>query len=645
MIVSLAWLIPALPAVAFLVIAACFVNRRAKWAPWTLIIALGGSLAFSLAALAAVLNKAGGVAAVSWVAVGQLEINVGTLIDPLSAAMLAVVSLVSLLIQIYSIGYMADDPGYGPYFAYMALFSASMLGLVISSSLLQMYLFWELVGLCSYLLIGFWYRKPEAASAAKKAFVVTRFGDVGFLIAIIWLSTKAGTFDFVALEAMIKTGALAGAGLTWIALLIFSGAVGKSAQFPLHVWLPDAMEGPTPVSALIHAATMVAAGVYLVARTYPIFEVAPYALDVVAIIGGITAFLAASIAIAQDDIKRVLAYSTISQLGYMMLALGVGGYYGGVFHLVTHAFFKALLFLCAGSVIHALSTNNLREMGGLLKPMPVTAYTCLAGALALCGVPPFSGFFSKDAVLAAAFFAPPGEAAVLRNIIHIPLFLIALAVVFMTAFYMFRLWFLAFWGAPWRRHEHPAHESPKRMTVPLIILATLSVVAGAALSHRLAGFLGREYGEHGLLGYLVMALSTMFALVGIFTAWVAYGWRSCAIERFEATRFYGFLRNKWYIDQGYGWFVGHVVLAGALVFAWIDRHIVNGFVDGLAWLSGRVGRALRYVETGQLQFYALVIFIAVVLAILALDVFNVQQWVLFGLRSPGGLLGPTGVGG
>jgi NADH-quinone oxidoreductase subunit L len=629
----LAWLIPTLPAIAFLVIAALFVNRRAVWAPWTLIAALAASLALSLAAFSTVTGcTKPSVNEVTWVAVGVFRINVGTLVDALSATMLVVVSLVSLLIQIYSMGYMKGDPGYGRYYAYMSLFSASMLGLVISSSLLEMYLFWELVGLCSYLLIGFWYRKPEAASAAKKAFVVTRFGDVGFLIGIIWLTSTAHTFDFVAIQQAVKAGALAAGGLTWMALLIFSGAVGKSAQFPLHVWLPDAMEGPTPVSALIHAATMVAAGVYLVARTYFVFEAAPYALDVVAVIGGITAFLAASIAIAQDDIKRVLAYSTISQLGYMMLALGVGGYYGGVFHLVTHAFFKALLFLCAGSVIHAVGTNSLREMGGLWKPMRVTAVTCLIGALALCGVPPFSGFYSKDAVLAAALFAHAREAATVRDLIHVPLFIIGMLVVFMTAFYMFRLWFLAFWGAPWHRREHPAHESPKRMTIPLIILATLAAVIGFWLSRWFASFVGREYAPEThdpILGYLIMAFSTILAVAGIFTAWIAYGWRSCAIERWEATRFYSFLRNKWYIDQGYGWFVKHVVLAGATVFAWIDRHIVNGFVDGAAWLSGRIGRALRYLETGQLQLYALVIFLALVLAILAFDVFNIQQFTIF----------------
>ena len=610
------WLAIAFPAISFLIICAAFLpERRARFAPYVLIAALFGSTLVALLSLISTMNHQTGVASQLWLKIGTWQVVVGTTLDPLSATMMVVVSTVSLLIQIYSMGYMKGDPSYGRYFAYMSLFTTAMLGLVVSSSLLELYVFWELVGLCSYLLIGFWYRKPEAASAAKKAFVVTRFGDVGFLIGIIWLSQAAQTFDFVAIEAQAKSGALAGVGLTWIALLIFSGAVGKSAQFPLHVWLPDAMEGPTPVSALIHAATMVAAGVYLVARMDTLIQAAPYAHDVIAIIGGITALLAASIALAQDDIKRVLAYSTISQLGYMMLALGIGGYYGGVFHLVTHAFFKALLFLCAGSVIHALATNSLREMGGLFRSMKVTAITCLIGALALSGVFPFSGFFSKDAVLAAAYFTP--EADLPRQIIHYPLFLLALFVVFLTAFYMFRLWFLVFMGEP--ADKRRAHESPKRMTIPMIVLATLATISGLGLMTWFGGFLGQKYeGFHGMAGYLVMVVSSLVALVGIWSAWRWYGQQAPAAARFESTRLYNFLRNKWYLDQGYAWFVRQVVLAGAMVFAWTDRHIVNGFVDGAAWLTGRIGARLRRWQTGELQLYALVIFLGVMLAVLGL---------------------------
>jgi len=659
--VEYVWLIIAFPAAAFLIICAAFLpERRARFAPFVLITALSGCTVVALLALKAAaqaqhmpgLNEA--VEAV-WLEIGDLKISVGTLVDPLSATMMVVVSVVSLLIQIYSMGYMKGDPGYGRYFAYMSLFTTSMLGLVVSSSLLELYVFWELVGLCSYLLIGFWYRKPEAASAAKKAFVVTRFGDVGFLIGIIWLSRATGTFDFVAIEQLVKSGALASVGLTWIALLIFSGAVGKSAQFPLHVWLPDAMEGPTPVSALIHAATMVAAGVYLVARMYTLIQAAPYAHDVIAVIGGITALLAASIALAQDDIKRVLAYSTISQLGYMMLALGIGGYFGGVFHLVTHAFFKALLFLCAGSVIHALGTNNLSEMGGLYGRMKVTAITCLIGALALSGVAPFSGFFSKDAVLAAALFTPGADLP--RQIIHYPLFVLALFVVFLTAFYMFRLWFLAFAGRPTEVTEpaqpvptagrgprkrqqakppltaviepvqHRVHESPKRMTIPMVVLAILAAISGLGLMTWFGHFLGQKYeGSHGMAGYLVMVVSSLVAFGGIWTAWRWYGKQAPAAERFEAMRLHSFLRNKWYIDQGYAWFVRQVVLVGATVFAWIDRHIVNGFVDGAAWLTGWLGARVRRWQTGQLQWYAMVIFLGVVLGVIAMTWLRVHEW-------------------
>jgi len=637
------WLIPALPLAACLLIGAFCLRDRQKWAPAFLILALAGSLALSVTALHAK-PWLGGLGSgtdewsaapspewrLTWLsielAVPRLAIEVGTLLDPLSAVMLVVVSLVALLIQIFSIGYMHGDSGYGRYFAYMGLFSFSMLGLVASNNLLLTYIFWELVGICSYLLIGFWYRKPEAAQAAKKAFVVTRFGDVGFLLGVLALSKSAGTFNFIELHTIIAQHALIpfffgqSVFVTVVALLIFSGAVGKSAQFPLHVWLPDAMEGPTPVSALIHAATMVAAGVYLVARTYFIFKAAPVALVTVACIGGFTAFMAATMATAQNDIKRVLAYSTISQLGYMMLGLGAGSALAGIFHLTTHAFFKALLFLCAGSVIHAVHSNDLYHMGGLGRAMKITAATTAVGGLALAGIWPFSGFFSKDAILAsvmgsqslAAGIGEPGRLA---------LFGLALLTVLLTGYYTTRMWLLAFTGAPRENPlcdlEHKPHESPAVMTVPLIILAGFALCAGW-FGGPVRWFFG---GGHGAESLLVTALATGCALLGIIAGWVRF--RPAVAPR-TAPAWAGlgrFFADKWYIDAAYQWFATHVILGASLLFAWVDRHVVNGFVDGVAWFTGRVGVAIRRTETGQLQFYALIIFAAAVIAGVVLAAF------------------------
>ena len=410
----------------------------------------------------------------------------------------------------------------------MSLFSGSMLGLVISNNLAQTYIFWELVGICSYLLIGFWYRKPAAAAAAKKAFVVTRFGDLGFLAGILVISALPGSsFNFSTLAGYVSGHHIAAGTLTLISLLIFSGAVGKSAQFPLHIWLPDAMEGPTPVSALIHAATMVAAGVYLVARCYFLFT--PTSLLVVAIIGTITLFLAATMGVAENDIKRVMAYSTISQLGYMMLALGVGGYVAGVFHLTTHAFFKALLFLTAGSVIHAVHTNDMWQMGGLYKRMRITALTCLAGSLALAGVFPFSGFWSKDEILVAAWSSRlPG---------HMVFFAVAVVAAFLTAFYVFRLWFLTFGGAPRSAAAEHAQESPAVMTLPLLALGVLAVIGGGMLlavpgtGH---GFAQLFPGDPETSSLPIMLVSTAVALAGIALAYAAYAVKVVSPAAFNA---------------------------------------------------------------------------------------------------------------
>jgi NADH-quinone oxidoreductase subunit L len=492
----------------------------------------------------------------------------------------------------------------------MSLFSGSMLGLVIADNIVQTYIFWELVGICSYLLIGFWYRRPSAAAAAKKAFVVTRFGDLGFLTAILILSfQKPAVFGFDQLAHTIK--AMGPGVVTAVALLIFSGAVGKSAQFPLHIWLPDAMEGPTPVSALIHAATMVAAGVYLVARAYFIFAAAPAALLVVAIIGAATLFFAATMGVAENDIKRVLAYSTISQLGYMMMALGVGGYTAGVFHLTTHAFFKALLFLTAGSVIHSVRTNNMWQMGGLGKRMPVTAFTCLIGALALAGIFPLSGFWSKDEILTAVWFSHlPG---------HKIIFVVALAGVVLTAFYMFRLWFLTFSGEPRSEQAERAHESPWVMAVPLLILATLAVISGGLKLHIpwTTGGIGEmiRFGdEKEMVSVFIIGLSLVVSLIGIGVAWAAYRANLISPAAFNA-RFPGLhrlLKNAWYFNRAWELFATRVVLAGARMAAWFDRHVINGMVDGVAWLAGWAAGRLRVAQTGQVQFYALVLVLALV---------------------------------
>jgi NADH-quinone oxidoreductase subunit L len=615
------FLIPGLPLFAFLLICVVALRKGDEWiAPPLIILALLGSLALSVRALltATALAPEPLELALPWLSVGSLSLDLGVLIDHLSAVMMIVVCTVSLLVQVYSIGYMKGEAGYGRYFAYMSLFSGSMLGLVISNNIAQTYIFWELVGICSYLLIGFWYRRPSAAAAAKKAFVVTRFGDLGFLAGILLLYTHTpSAFAFTDLKRMVDLHLFTIGSATAISLLIFSGAVGKSAQFPLHIWLPDAMEGPTPVSALIHAATMVAAGVYLVARTYFLFEMAPDALLVVAIIGTITLFLAATMGVAENDIKRVMAYSTVSQLGYMMMALGVGGYAAGVFHLTTHAFFKALLFLTAGSVIHAVHTNNMKEMGGLRKRMPITALTCLAGALALAGVPPFAGFFSKDEILAAAWFSQlPG---------HLLFFAFGLLSAFLTAFYVFRLWFLTFGGAPRSEQAHHAHESPWVMAGPLVILGTLAVIAGGWLKQSVPGT-GHGFaalfhaGGHEEFSVVVMALSVAAAVGGIGLAWAAYskGTVSSAAfnQRFPAV--YALLKNAWYLNRAWELFATQVVMTGALIAAWFDRHVVDGMVNGVAWLCGRAGQKLRLAQTGQMQFYAAVLVLGVLAGLVAL---------------------------
>ena len=560
----------------------------------------------------------------------SLTIDLALRIDGLSAIMLVVVTSISLLVQFYSQGYMEGDGGYSRYYMWMSLFTAAMLGLLMVDSIIMVYVFWELVGLGSYLLIGFWFHKKEAADAAKKAFLTTRLGDIGFLLGILLIWTKTNTFNIPLLQEMAQNHQITDGVITLFALGIFAGAVGKSAQFPLHVWLPDAMEGPTPVSALIHAATMVAAGVYLVARMYPIFQMSEEALKTVAYIGGFTAIFAASIALVMTDIKRVLAWSTISQLGYMMLALGVGGYVGAIFHLFTHAFFKALLFLGSGSVNHATGTFDMRKMGGLKKFMPITYLTFMIGSLSLAGVVPFGGFWSKDEILGATY---PDDKL---------LFAVAMAVVFMTAFYTFRVIFLTFHGeyrggepashggAKEAHSAHPAkpHESPLTMVLPLLILAVPAALAGfvnfpthstEALPHLLEGALPESSSAaltRESFNWGIAIASTVLALAGIGLAYAIY--QAKAISSKSLQRMWGpvhtLVARKYYMDDLYE---GLIVREGLYNFTtrvaqWFDTNVIDGVVNGAASVTRRASDGLRWVQSGSVQAYGSVGFAGLV---------------------------------
>jgi NADH-quinone oxidoreductase subunit L len=522
----------------------------------------------------------------------------GVYVDPLAAAMAALVTLVAALVQLYSLGYLADEtpPALGRYYLYQSLFAFAMLGLVFSPNFLQLFVFWELVGLCSYLLIGFYYQRPAAARAAVKAFWVTKLGDVGFLLGIVLLWGATGTFEFSTLFRTVSAGALP-AHLALYMTLIYLGAVGKSAQFPLHVWLPDAMEGPTPVSALIHAATMVTAGVFLVARAYPLFLAAPGVLFVIAYVGAFTALLAATLALGETDIKRVLAYSTVSQLGYMMAGLGAGALVAGVLHLILHGFFKALLFLAAGAVIHAVHTNDMGAMGRLGRAMPKTAIVFVVGTLALAGVPPFSGFVSKEAILGGVWDAG----------LHGPFVLLSVTV-FLTAFYMFRAVFLTFFGAR-GAGGHP-HDPPSVMMGPLWLLALLSIVGavlgGSALGQSFPEFLGRDWGTtlpHG--PHWLTPFSVGLALAGLLLAWLVYQRRAVSVEALThglgplpawAARGYG-------LDALYVAIYRGVVLALARLVGWLDRYVVDGLVNVASALTLRAGGELRRLQTGRAQDY------------------------------------------
>jgi NADH-quinone oxidoreductase subunit L len=559
----------------------------------------------------------------------KLHIDLGVLLDPISVMMLVVITTVSLMVHIYSLAYMHGEKGFQRYYALLSLFSFSMLGLVVATNIFQMYIFWELVGVSSYSLIGFYYTKPSAVSASKKAFIVTRFADLGFLVGILIVSYYTGTFDFGLLTGngaslvVESTAGLSFMGVSvasWAMALIFMGGAGKSAMFPLHIWLPDAMEGPTPVSALIHAATMVVAGVYLVARLFPVYYfAAPDVLAMIGYIGAFTALFAAVIAITQTDIKRVLAFSTISQIAYMMVALSVSGYGGhdglgymaSMFHLFTHAFFKALLFLGAGSVIHAVHSNEMGDMGNLRRYMPITHITFLIACLAIAGIWPFSGFFSKDEILAAAFH---------HNLL---LFVTLWAVAGLTAFYMFRLYYNIFWGKAKSYDEHHRpHESPLAMSLPLLFLALLTICVGwgVPFSKLISGD-NIPFETHIEWGVALSGI--LVALAGIYVATRLYarGGERPAKVAASLGGFYRATLHKFYLDEAWI-FVTKKVIFKYLSdpIAWFDRHVIDGTMDGIGWVTTRLSSSVKVFQNGKVQFYAFVFVVGS---------FIIAVWALF----------------
>jgi NADH-quinone oxidoreductase subunit L len=601
------WLIPAFP-LAGALLNMVFGRQLASRAHWIGVPTVAGSFVAACAVFSRVSAEGAFTSRLfPWIVAGDFETSVAAYVDPLTAVMLLVVTGVGFLIHVYSIGYMHGDPGYARFFAYLNLFLFSMTMLVLAGNFLLLYVFWEAVGLCSYLLIGFWYTRKSAADAGKKAFIVNRVGDFGFGLGVMWLWSALGTLDYRDVFKSVDT--LSPATATGIALLLFMGACGKSAQLPLHVWLPDAMEGPTPVSALIHAATMVTAGVYMVARSHTIFERSGSALEVVAWVGVATAIFAATIGVAQTDIKRVLAYSTVSQLGYMFAAVGLGAYAAGIFHLVTHAFFKALLFLGAGSVIHGMGgEQDLRKMGGLAPRMTMTTLTMTIGGIGLAGVPwVTSGFFSKEEILAAALGGH-----------RFPILALLLLGAFLTTFYTFRLLFLAFFTAPRMTKEvaRHVHESPAVMTVPLMVLAILTLIAGWVVgipsegATPFARFLEPVFhlheGEHG--GLTLLVLSFVVVIGGFGLAFALYNSSSLKPEALgqPRTTIHALLLNAYYVD----WIYDRLIvqpLYRLSVFA--ARVIDQGVIDGLVNFAGRIvvewAASLRRIETGYIVNYAL----------------------------------------
>ena len=573
----------------------------------------------------------------------QLVIRIGFLLDPISAMMLVVITTISFMVHLYSNGYMRDhhgvwEKGFQRFYAFLSLFSFSMLGLVVATNIFQMYIFWELVGASSYLLIGFYYTKPSAVSASKKAFIVTRFADLGFLIGILVLSFYTGTFNFTELTSVPVADQVSAVSLstaesvknifansavptfmgasvlTWALVLIFMGGMGKSAMMPLHIWLPDAMEGPTPVSALIHAATMVVAGVYLVARLFPLYLMEPTSLTIVTVVGAVTAFYAAMVACVQVDIKRVLAFSTISQIAFMMVSLGVAspdfheglGYMASMFHLFTHAMFKALLFLGAGAIIHAIGSNDYTEMHGLRKYMPWTHITFLIGCLAIAGIIPFSGFFSKDEILSSALGSSTFT------------YIWMSAVAGMTAFYMFRLYFLIFW---WKEHKIPAghhapHDQAWTMTVPLVILAAISCVAGFIPFGKFVTWNGDNYDFMAHFDWNVATVSLIIAIVGIGVAATLYYKENKLPERMRQLlpNLWTWCYHRFYFDELY-MFITHKIIFGLVCrpIAWFDRHIIDGTMDGMAYVTNKAAYAIRGLQSGKVQMYVWVYLIGALL--------------------------------
>ncbi len=662
------WLIPLYPLVAFVVII-FFTRWKEKLSSTISIAMIMMSLVHSFGVLIEMIGRHGESYEqyYNFINHPQIQLQIGMFIDPLAVIMFCVVAIVAGCVQIYSLGYMHGDPRYSRYFAYLSLFSFSMLGLVIANNFFMIFVFWELVGVSSYLLIGFWFEKKSASDAGKKAFITNRIGDFGFLIGLLILAVYAGTLNYKELFDMILAGQIDADIIGIAGIFVFCGAIGKSAQFPLHVWLPDAMEGPTPVSALIHAATMVAAGVYLVARGMTLFAGSEMTSYIIAGIGLFTSIMAASIAITQIDIKRVLAFSTCSQLGYMIMALGLygvdfakamsagamddfhsPGFYAGTFHLMTHAFFKALMFLGAGSVIHAVHTNDMNEMGGLGKKMPITSKTFLVGCLAICGIFPFSGFFSKDEIVATTLGHPLFQ-------------LITLVIAFMTAFYMFRLYFMTFTGSPRNQEKYDhAHESPRSMTIPLIALAFLAATAGWVgwpwWSHGFASFVYHLEPYHVHANIPLMLLSVSVGLSGIGLAYLIYYKKAIDKHKIHAkiSWLYDLSYNKFYWDEIYDvivlspvlsfaralwWFDANIIdgaVNGAgwitVKFAdakyWFDKHIVDGMVNGAGHISMGIGFVLRMAQTGSIQFYIL-IFIAGVIGLIVYKSLGTAALIIF----------------
>ncbi len=630
------FIVPLLPLIAFM-INGLFRNKLSKGVVQGLAVgSVGLSFVVSVILFVQLLGKEVAERSYTntlftWIPVGELQLDFAFLLDPLSAVMILIVTGVGLLIHIYSVGYMAHDPDVKRFFCYLNLFMFAMLTLVLGDNLILLFIGWEGVGLCSYLLIGFWFEKKSAADAGKKAFIVNRIGDFGFLIGAFIIFWTAGTLEFNQLRAVAPEMFVVGGGMITLAtLFLFFGATGKSAQIPLYIWLPDAMEGPTPVSALIHAATMVTAGVYMIVRLNFLFVMAPDTMMVIAIVGAATAFIAATIGLAQNDIKRVLAYSTVSQLGYMMMACGVAAFTAGVFHLMTHAFFKALLFLGSGAVIHSMSNEqDMRKMGGLRKHIPITFKTMFIGTLAIAGIPGMSGFFSKDEILWQSYSSGHG---------HWALWAVGVVTAVLTAFYMFRLIYLTFYGKG-RYDKHTAehlHESPKSMTTPLIVLAVLSVIGGwigipkalwggAHFEHFLDPVMAAipdtghavEHISH-TLEYGFMALTVGLIGVAIFLAYYLYNKNIARAGSLQATfsGIHKMLLNKYWVDEFYGATIVRPIVNGS-IFLWkvIDVLIIDGIANGLGYIVRDMSETFRRMQTGYIRGYMAVFLVGVVVLI------------------------------